>query len=303
MFAAGHPPLPPLETLTYSRDQPSHAIPPRENEYINALGEDDAWSLFHVRKGESASSRQAAVGAAVGFREAMKTLAASADESKDGRVLDFALFDCSACHHDLMSPSWRQVRGFAGTPGRPLPRTGPTTLLRSVAGDQAAFDGKFASLVKACDARPFGDPAAIGSAARELAGWADGVAKSLDQSRFDDGRTVQLRRDIADAGRRKGRGLDYDDAQQLLWAFDALKDEVPPVSPEVSDLLSKLAGTPNSDALMLGRLYVPGSFEPGKRPLIATLLPDRLRKASQYRPEAFREAFERIAGQLGPSGR
>jgi hypothetical protein len=75
MYAAGHPPLPPLETLTYSRDEPSHAIPPRDNQYINALGDDDAWRLYHVRKGESASARQAAVGAAVGFREAMKSLA------------------------------------------------------------------------------------------------------------------------------------------------------------------------------------------------------------------------------------
>jgi hypothetical protein len=301
MFAAGHPPLPPLETLTYSHDQPMHYIPPQENKYINGLSDADAWRLFHVRKGESANARQMAVGAAVGFREAMKTLAAAADESKNGQVLDFALFDCAACHHDLTFPSPRQ-KG-QGSTGRPMPRSGPTALLRTVAGGEGGdFDGKFAALEKACDAKPFGDPAAIGSAARELSSWADGVAKRLNDEHYDDARTAQVRRAIADTARNpgpRGRGPDYDDAQQLLWAFDALK----PVSPNVTELLSKLAGPADSDAPMLGRLWEPGKWEPGKRPLIATLLPDRLRKASQYRPETFRDAFERIAGQLGPMGR
>jgi hypothetical protein len=218
-------------------------------------------------------------------------------------VLDFAMFDCSACHHELMSPSWRQERGFSGTPGRPVPRTGPMTLLRSFRGDQDAFEGKFSALVKASDVRPFGDPATMGSAARDLTAWADGLAKGLDQAHYDDARVLQLRRVMADAGRRKGRGLDYDDAQQLFWAFDALKDESPAVSPDVAGLLAGLSTPPTANALLLGRLWVPGSSEPGKRPLIATLLPERLRKASQYRPDAFREAFERIAGQLGSSGR
>ena len=172
MFAAGHPPLPPLETLTYSRDQPSHAIPPDKNKYIaEDVTPDDAWKLFHVRKDESSAACQAAVGAAVGFREAMKTLAHEAEKAKGGQMLDFALFDCAACHHDLITPSWRQERGFVGTPGRPLPRTGPTTLLRAVAGDEASvFSGKFAALVKACDAKPFGDPAAIALATENWAG-------------------------------------------------------------------------------------------------------------------------------------
>jgi hypothetical protein len=305
MFAAGHPPLPPLEMLTYSRDQPSHAIPPEKNKYIaEDVTPDDAWKLFHVRKDESSAARQAAVGAAVGFREAMKTLAHEAEKAKGGQMLDFALFDCAACHHDLIAPSWRQERGFAGTPGRPLPRTGPTTLLRTVAGGEAGgFDSKFAALVKACDSRPFGDPAAIGPAAKELASWSDGVAKKLDDAHYDTARTVQLRRDLADAGRRKpGRGLDYDDAQQLLWAFDALRDQLPAEPPEVGAELSKLAG-PEPEKPMLGRLYEDGKWEPGKRPLIATILPDRLRRVSQYRPEPFWDAFERIAAALGPVGR
>jgi hypothetical protein len=303
MYAAGHPPLPPLETLTFSRDQPTHAIPPDKNKYIaEDVSADDAWKLFHVRKDESANARQAAAGAAIGFREAMKTLATAADEAKDGRMLDFAHFDCAACHHDLIAPSWRQERGFAGTPGRPLPRTGPTTLLRTVAGPESSgFDARFAALVKACDAKPFGDPAAIGPAARELAAWSDGIARKLDDAHYDVAKTSQLRRNLADVAHGKpcqaGRGLDYDDAQQLLWAFMSLDDEGTPVPTEVAEALAKLAG-PEPDKPMFGRLWEPGKWEPGNRPLIATLLPDRLRKASQYRPETFREAFDKIAAGL-----
>jgi Cytochrome c554 and c-prime len=303
MYAAGHPPLPPFETLTYGRDQLAHSKAPRDNEYINSLSEDDARKLFHYRKGESAPARQAAVGAAVGFGAAMTTLAdAAEDAAKKGQMLDFAYFDCGACHHDLVVPSSRQ--GGPGTPGRPRPRTGPTALLRSVAGgDAGAFDGKLAGLVKAFDAKPFGDPATIVPTARELAGWADGLAKNLDSAPYDGARTVQLRQRIADTASRpypSGRGLDYDDAQQLLWAFDGLRDEASPVSPSVVAALTELAGPADSPAMMLGRLYDPNSPD---RPLIVKLLPGRLQKVAQYRPDKFSEAFKRILDDLGPAGR
>jgi hypothetical protein len=310
MYAAGHPPLPPLETLTYSHDQPSHAIPPEKNKYISeVVTSDDAWKLFHVRKDESSGARQATVGAAVGFREAMKTLEHEADVAgKKGQILDFALFDCSACHHDLIVPSWRQ--GGLGTPGRPLPRTGPMALLRTVAGaDSSGFDAKLATLMKSCDAKPFGDPAAIGPAARDLAAWSDGVAKKLDDVHYDAGRTTQLRRDLANAARRKPgpneRGLDYDNAQQLLWAFDALREEGNAVSPDVAEELAKLAGLPESDTPMLGPLWQDKKWEAGKRPLIVDTLSQRLGRVSRYQqdPETFRKAFEKIAAGLGTTGR
>jgi hypothetical protein len=310
MFAAGHPPLPPLETLTYSHDQPSHAIPADKNKYIaEDVTPDDAWKLFHVRKDESSAARQAAVGAAVGFREAMKTLEHEADvASKKGQMLDFALFDCSACHHDLIVPSLRQ--GGLGTPGRPLPRTGPMALLRTVAGPESnGFDAKLAALVKSCDAKPFGDPAAIAPAARDLATWSDGLAKKLDDAHYDAAKTTQLRRDLADTARRKPgpgeRGLDYDNAQQLLWAIDALRDEGTVVSPEVVEELAKLAGLPESDTPMLGRLWQDKKWDAGKRPLIVDTLSQRLGRVSRYQqdPETFRRAFEKIAAGLGTAGR
>ena len=200
--------------------------------------------------------RQATVGAVVGFREAMKTLEHEAGVAgKKGQILDFALFECSACHHDLIVPSWRQ--SGHGTPGRPLPRTGPTTLLRTVAGPESSgFDAKLAALVKSCDAKPFGDPAAIGPAAGDLAAWADGLAKHLDQDRFDDARTVQLRQHIADAARKPSPsgafGLRRCSATPLgLWR---LRDDGKPMPPAVAEELMKLAGLPETNTPMLGPL-------------------------------------------------
>jgi hypothetical protein len=298
MYAAGHPPLPPLESMTFSRDQPMHYIPPNDNKYFNSLSADDAWKLFHYRKGESAAARQAAVGAAVGFREAMRTLAHAAEtaESTGGPVLDFALFDCAACHHDLVVPSWRQ--DGRTVPGRPTPRTGPTSLLRTLARNSGDgdVDAKFAALSKACDAQPFGKPSEIAPAARALAAWSDGLAKKFGDAHYDDAATAKLLRDLAETARRKdGRELDYDDAQQLLWAFTAIHDGKLPPAAEAE--VAKLAG-PGSDKLLMDKLA-----GPGQRKLIAEVLPDRLDRVRRYRPDAFRSAFDRIAGTLEPAGR
>ena len=163
--------------------------------------------------------------------------------------------------------------------------------------------------MKSCDAKPFGDPAAIGPAARDLAAWSDGVAKKLDDVHYDAGRTTQLRRDLANAARRKPgpneRGLDYDNAQQLLWAFDALREEGNAVSPDVAEELAKLAGLPESDTPMLGPLWQDKKWEAGKRPLIVDTLSQRLGRVSRYQqdPETFRKAFEKIAAGLGTTGR
>jgi hypothetical protein len=99
---------------------------------------------------------------------------------------------------------------------------------------------------------------------------------------------------MAEAARRKdGRALDYDDAQQLLWAFTSLRDGGLPaaVEPEVT----KIAG---HGKMLLDRLTTPG-----QRKLIFEVLPDRQKRVSDYQPDEFRKAFDRIAGALGPAGR
>ena len=143
---------------------------------------------------------------------------------------------------------------------------------------------------------------------RDLAAWADGLAKNLDQAHFDDARTAQLRQHIANAARKpspSGRALDYDDAQQLLWAFGALRDDGKPVPSAVTEELAKLAGLPETNTPMLGPLWQDKKWDAGKRPLIVDTLPQRLGRVSRYQqnPETFRQAFEKIAADLGAAGR
>lgn len=309
MYAAGHPPLPPLEVMTFSRDQPMHYKWAKDLPYFQTLDPSKAWELFHYRKGESQPARLVAVGTLGTFRAAVRVLAQAADEaqSRNG-LLDFAHFDCAACHHDLKLPSWRQQRGYPGAPGRPLPNIGPLALLKVVLEHGAAaspalkpvadeFAAKHAALVKAFDSRPFGDPVAIATATRDLAAWTDSAEKGLDAVVYTPEETRKLLTMIAKAAAAPAKtpspGLDYDAAQQLFWAFEILRDECPDLPAAVKTECDSL-----SASLMIGRLR--GDDQP--RPFVADEqkgpLKDRLRRSANYDPTAFRAAFTRINASL-----
>jgi hypothetical protein len=154
-------------------------------------------------------------------------------------------------------------------------------------------------LLKAFDARPFGDPAAVAAAAKDVAAWSDQVLTGLQDVRYDDRQTLRLLNMVAEAAHRKpekrGVGLGYDDAQQLLWAFDVLRAECPGVKDkaELATELQKLGG-PEPDKAFLLRLW--DASKP--RQLIVNELPGRLRRVRDYQPEPFRQTFERIAAAL-----
>jgi len=309
MYAAGHPPLPPLEVMTFSRDQPMHYKWPKDLPYFQTLDPKTTWELFHYRKGESQPARLVAVGAVTTFRAAVRVLAQAAEEAHArAGLLDFAHFDCAACHHDLKLPSWRQQRGYPGAPGRPVPNTGPLALLRVVLAHGAAaapalksvadeFASKHAQLVRAFDARPFGDPAAIAAATRDLSTWADSAEKGLDSFVYTPEETRKLLTMIAATAAAPATspspGLDFDAAQQLFWAFDVLRDECPDLPAAVKAECESLSGS-----LMIGGLK--GNALP--RPFISDEqkgpLKERLKRVADYNPAAFREAFVKIHASL-----
>jgi len=309
MYAAGHPPLPPLEVMTFSRDQPMHYKWAKDLPYFQSLEPSKAWELFHYRKGESQAARLVAIGAVGTFRAAVQLLARAAEEAHSRNGLpDFAHFDCAACHHDLKLPSWRQERGFAGAPGRPLPNTGPLSLLRVVLEHGAAaapalkpaadeFAAKFAQLLKAFDARAFGDPAAVAVATRDLATWADSAEKGLEAVVYTHEETRKLLSMIAATAAAPAKapspGLDFDAAQQLYWAFEVLRDEFPDLPPAVKTESEALTGS-----LLIGRLK--GNDQP--RPFVSDEqkgpLKDRLKRSANYDPATFRAAFAKIHASL-----
>jgi hypothetical protein len=144
MFAAGHPPLPPIDIATFSRNEPQHWRDNKEVPYFLANAEDaKVRENYHLDPLGFQRGRFALVGGVVAFRESMKLARDRADlnaktpqwawpellvgldemDLKDadkikGQVdrrwpeLAMAHSDCYACHHDLKYPGYRQERGF-----------------------------------------------------------------------------------------------------------------------------------------------------------------------------------------------
>ena len=158
MMAAGHPPLPPIEISSFSRNMPQHW---RDPQYVPYFKTNDPTIIknYHLESMNFQRSRIALTGSVVALRESMKlardranleaanadwtwwpelrdTLddAAAKDTSKvkaeaKGRWPELAMAhsDCFSCHHDLkVEKSYRQQRGFGyQLSGRPMIRTIP----------------------------------------------------------------------------------------------------------------------------------------------------------------------------------
>jgi hypothetical protein len=241
MYAAGHPPLPGFEPATFCEKMPRHWQLPREKSarVREMLGLD--------AKGYD-QTRLVLVGAAVTLRERMRLLAAQSAacvkaDDPDGRLLDYASFDCAACHHNLRSPSWRQRRGFAGAPGRVPPASWPLALTDPVLRwmfveehadrPQKALRRHQEQLDAALRARPYGDPAQVGPAAEAFAQLADELAAAAGRKALDE---------VGAAGAltalpvlAAGQVSDYDSARQIAWAVGVVYRERQQVEKKAPD--------------------------------------------------------------------
>jgi mono/diheme cytochrome c family protein len=257
MYAAGHPPLPPFEVVTFARDAPRHSYTHRQNKALAALPADQAWHNFHYRApatkdkpdGECPEARALALGSIATFEATMNLLAKDAADTPKDQLLDFAHFDCYACHHDLKVPSWRQARGYRGVPGRPTMKPWSTEVLQAVMDHAKAASGfkteeatkaaeqvrqALAEMNKQFDVRPFGDPAAI---AKEAAAFgppcqALRVALNDDAAVYTPAQTEALYRVLSERLLKEGKPgadgqyVDHDAAQQAVWALNALRTEL-----------------------------------------------------------------------------
>jgi Cytochrome c554 and c-prime len=300
MYAAGHPPLPSLEPVTFSLLQPKHFIPPREAEFFKRPeGQKDAWERYHYRPDELPQTRQVAVGAAVTFRAAVKLVAAEAGRraATPGKVLDFASFDCAACHHDLKTPGWRQTPAVAAAPGRPPLSRWPSVLLdvaiRHAGGADAGSElaDKLNALHAAATTGPFGDAQAVAAAATALDGWAGKAVDRLQGHKYTEAEAERLLRDLAAKAVQPGGPRpvhDYDSARQLAWAFKVVYAEV---GKKVEAIDASLADLEKVLDLTFRR---PDAYKkPIREQLEAWLL-----TAGSYDPAAFQTAFKRIAAAL-----
>ncbi len=275
MYAAGHPIMPGFELATFSNEMPRHWENLRDKKPAVA-------AELGLRKGELEETQLTLVGAAISLRDAMNLIAA---DGRDNPGLDLAHFDCMACHHDLKSPSWRQVRGYGkGKPGRVPMRPWSAELVRLAikalpdggAAEAKRFEELLGAVNAAFDAQPFGNAKSAAKAARALAAFAEGLAGRLNRpAKF----TAKEARELLaayPATMQTGRLLDHDQARQAAWGFEVIHNE-----------LIKTKGMPKDDkaaAALEGLGKALRLRLPDRKRTLEAEYPDALRRMNDFDP-------------------
>jgi hypothetical protein len=205
---------------------------------------DRAWKLYHVRAEsvESSAARNLTIGAIAALKAEMETLAAEAKmKAKTRGFLDFARFDCSACHHDLEIPSDRQDARYPGAPGRPrlkgwidvVPKVLVDHLLavdlgeipgaKAVKDKAVKFQEKWKAVTDAALTRPFGDPGPLKTAAEDMEKWCGEFLDALDGGVvYTEAETKKLAILLAAAAVTKETLRDRETVATVTWALAAL---------------------------------------------------------------------------------
>lgn len=292
MYAAGHPPLPSVNIADYARNEPMHWRTMDNVPFWKSEEAAPVRDAYGYRDDRLFETRDAVIGNLVAIRTSARLIAdrASIDDSPSARLasgvwpevllnadahkaasegpgpeqalrsywpeMAMTHTECYACHHDLQRPSWRQLRGYVGTPGRPLPQAWPTALVEvalaeygqpDAASDfHAALDAFLASY----DSRPFGDPEQIQGKARELADWTDTFIRDriLPQA-FDPAQSLSLAKALTDHLLKPGPdgklvSPDYETARQIASTIEVITRELLRrqmlQSPDSDDLVARL---------------------------------------------------------------
>ena len=243
MYAAGHPPLPGIEIETFSDQMPSHWRTLTEKGEFKYR--EDYLAANFPGQGQKpltdlTRTKSVIIGGTMALRETVNLFASQAVAQDSQAWPELAVFDCSACHHDLAAPSWRQKRGYGKSlPGRPQMFAWPEALvklgIRQRSGDDDAtfqkdwdaYHGKMEELRRVLDRRPFGDPKAIQAVAMGddgLVAWLDQLANDVFQSSVrqkEAGRTLQTLVSLPPE-----TYPDFHSARQLVWAIRSIVSEM-----------------------------------------------------------------------------
>jgi hypothetical protein len=310
MYAAGHPPLPPIEPETFADQMPRHwrSLHEKPDFEHRAVYE----QLNRFRPNEHSSSRGVMLAGIESLRTSNRLFAREV-AAANGPWPDFAIFDCAACHHELTSKSWRLERGYGGNPpGRPPMPTWPSVLvplaIRHAASDDADFakrHGEFLAKRKALHAavasRPFGDAVRIPEAVSKLDDWLENLERDATATPFDNAAVRQALRTLV-AGEVGGLP-DFDSARQIAWSAIVLATDVglplpnksPPSADELRDFRrtfrqrvetthAAFAAAKLNDRLSL-------KLPAGREASIPTAFPQTLKTQSEYDPAWFHQTL------------
>jgi hypothetical protein len=304
MYAAGHPPLPPLELVTFMQDEPPHWGYPAELPFFEQFAKEkpnDTWKIFryYPEDREVYLARHMAAGAIASLKAELELVKSAAAA---GGLVDFARFDCYACHHDLKYPSARQERGYAGVPGRPTLKAWVAALPGVVAAHAATldkpaglkdaaggFDAGWAEVLSAAHARPFGSPRELASAAGKLSAWCDAFADKLDDGpAYDRAAADRLLAAIGTAATSDRWVGDAEAVMHLTWAYRSLRQATAKDAAKLDPLGKYLPLRVRDVSKFAGR----------EKPVVAgEVIPERQRLMRDFSPSEFRAAFEMLVGK------
>lgn len=308
MYAAGHPPLPSFELNSFSEAMPRHwetlsekVARTRNKEFYKRV------HGFLADPDDNDQVRMLAVSGAVAFRSTIQLThdlaqrEAKTPNAKEPAWPELAAFDCYACHHELKSESWRQLRVSSGRPGRPALRQWPMALLSVAFPDTATpnndmlsvdFTRKMRDLQAALDKTPFGDPKTVAEKAEALVQWSKNQEQAAQAARYDRGATQRMLQTLF---HRSGTELlDFDSARQLAWALQTL---LPAANAKAAqqDRAKKHLGSLSAQL----RLELPK----GQKRIAEDFLPEVLKSMSAYDPREFQKTAQALAAELFPASK
>ncbi|MFM8284106.1 MAG: multiheme c-type cytochrome [Planctomycetaceae bacterium] len=224
-YAAGHPPLGAFDIEAASRAMGPHWKRVWEkSERIQTLA-----AAADDRVEAASVAHRSLIGALVALREsgllvqkgAARATGTAADPSASWPEL--SLYDCQACHHDLVVPSRRQQAGYGGlVPGRPGLVRWPQRAAEAafaVAEMPTTADAVLAPWITALNARPFGRPddlRAPPGAAESLA-RIDAAIAALAAERRDSDLPARQQRIAVTLAAAGPRSSDLDTARAVGW--------------------------------------------------------------------------------------
>jgi hypothetical protein len=242
MYAAGHPQLPSIEIETFVAAMPAHSRKLQEKGHFQFESDFIPQNRLGASIDEARSDRPRTKGVLVGGIVALsESLQLFAKETGPGKGLEFALFDCQACHHDLRLPAWRQSRSGGGRPGRPRPPEWPSILAKigvsqaelhpeAAQKDLELLQNKLQELAQAVDERPFGGSAKVqevingkNNQGNGLIDWLDKKAHVLAMRQFSNDDAQRALKQLYKLG---STGVhDFHSARQIAWAIRAIEAE------------------------------------------------------------------------------
>lgn len=264
MYAAGHPPLPSFEVATFTAALPPHweSLTEKQTRLAKWIDEKKLPVSLRDRIGPDSrpqfeQSRLAIVGSLVAYRTYLQSLMEATKEP--GRPLDYAHFDCYACHHELKTKSWRQERGYDNrSPGRPAMREWPRPLAEVIfkaripqqtTSPEAELILQYQTsemaegLRRAFTIKPFGDTAQIAVAARKLDPYLEYCGKQFEKpiAQLDNS---DLNSMLVSMSQSAAQGYhDFGAARQIAWTIRVLASERLPhdaKTPQIDSAFTRL---------------------------------------------------------------